>query len=73
MPTSTHIKEHFIEELKTSPLELVKEVYDYFEFLKVKYRTHEEEEGFIRLSESSFHKIWDNEVDAIYDRFLQEV
>ncbi len=72
MPASMQIKEHFIEELKTSPLELVQEVYDYFEFLKLKY-TKPENQEFSRLSEPAFRDIWDNEEDAIYDRFLQEV
>lgn len=70
--TGAQIKEHLLNELKNAPLEFIIEIHDYFEFLKFK-TIHQEDEVFSQLSEQSFHDIWDNEEDAIYDKFLQDV
>lgn len=66
-------KEEFIHELEESPLELVLEVRDFFQFLKSTSRWQEETDSFSQLSEPAFQKIWDNEEDAVYDEFLQKV
>ena len=66
-------KEEFIHELEQSPLELVLEVRDFFQFLKSTNRWQEEMNSFSQLSEPVFQKIWDNEEDAVYDQFLQKV
>ena len=72
MSAQAQMTEILIEELKSSPRELVKEVYDYFEFLKLKL-LKQEQQSFSLLSEHVFQDIWDNEEDAVYDKFLQEV
>ena len=71
--TAIRAKEQFLHELESSPLELVLEVRDFFDFLKSRAAWQEGSDGFMQLSEPTFHKIWDNEEDAIYDKFLQEV
>jgi len=34
-------------------------------------KPNSEQKDFIKLSDKSFSKIWDNDEDAVYDRFLQ--
>ena len=34
-------------------------------------KQNSEQKDFIKLSDKSFSKIWDNDEDAVYDRFLQ--
>ena len=45
----------------------------FFDFLKSRNRWQQESDFFTRLSEPTFQAIWDNEDDAVYDKFLQEV
>ena len=71
--TAIQVKEEFMHELETSPVELVLEVRDFFDFLKSRNRWQPEADFFMRLSEPTFQAIWDNEEDAVYDKFLQEV
>ncbi len=39
--------------------------------IKLKDENINEEKDFIKLSNSSFEKIWDNKEDSIYDKFLK--
>ena len=34
-------------------------------------KQNSEQKDFIKLSDKSFSKIWDNDKDVVYDRFLQ--
>ena len=34
-------------------------------------RQNNEQKDFIKLSDKSFSKIWDNDEDSVYDKFLQ--
>ena len=58
------------------PPELQREVADYVEFLRQKHRIKQSEdaerrltEAYTTLSAESLKEIWDNDEDAVYDRY----
>jgi hypothetical protein len=76
--TSQNIRSLFIKEIKQSPIDMIKSVYDYFVFLKQKVYSEnspsqvmEKEDAYNILSEKKFAEIWDNDEDAIYDKFAK--
>lgn len=75
---SPNIRNLFIKEIKQSPIDVIKSVYDYFNFLKQKIYlknkhspARKNEKAYSILSENKFNDIWDNNDDAIYDKFIK--
>ena len=61
-------EEKFITLLRRLPIEKVKEVFDFANFLKEKAETERTRIKVAqKLSEKSFAKVWDNDEDAAYD------
>ena len=65
------IKNNLISELRKAPISIIKETYNYFEYLKKKAIRINDIKAISRLSEEKFNEIWNNEEDSVYDRFLQ--
>ena len=65
------LKNNLISELRKAPIGIIKETYNYFEYLKKKAFRIDENKAMSGLSVKKFNEIWDNEEDAVYDKFLQ--
>ncbi len=57
-----------LEKLRDLPAERLAEVEDFVEFLLQKDEDRELRQAAMRMSEPSFKAIWDNELDAVYDK-----
>lgn len=58
-----------LRKLEHLPPDRLTEVEDFIDFLSQKDREHQMRKDFARGAEASFHKVWDNDEDAEYDRF----
>ena len=62
-------------EIEDSKVDIVLNIIDNLKsYVISKYeivKQNSEQKDFIKLSDKSFSKIWDNDEDAVYDRFLQ--
>ena len=41
--------------------------------IKLQEEHNSEEKDFMALSDKSFEKVWDNEEDSVYDKFLEKI
>lgn len=57
-----------IEKVRLLPPEKMAEVFDFVEFLHHKASSFELVKSASQLSEQSFSKVWDNALDAEYDK-----
>lgn len=62
------VKEIIKNEVDNLPNNVLEEVLDFIRFLEDKKEKSSLSKAMQKLSEPSFHKIWDNEEDSIYDR-----
>jgi len=60
--------QQLLHKLEHLPPEKITEVEDFIDFLSQKDREHQMRKDFARGAEASFHKVWDNEEDADYDK-----
>lgn len=59
--------EELLEKIKSLPPERIAEVEDFVDFLSQR-DDRRLVQAATKLSEDSFHEVWDNEEDAAYDR-----
>lgn len=57
-----------LEKIRSLPSEKMAEVEDFVDFLRQRDDDRRLTQAAARLSEDAFHKVWDNDEDAIYDR-----
>jgi len=57
-----------IKKLEHLPADRLSEVEDFIDFLSQRDREHHMRKDFARGAEASFHKVWDNDDDAAYDK-----
>ncbi len=62
-----HREQQLINKLRTLPPEKIAVVEDFIEFLRQRDDDRLLTTASARLSEKSFHKVWDNPEDAEYD------
>ncbi len=65
--TRSTLKKTLIEKIEELPPEKIAEVEDFVDFLNQREHRHLVH-AFARLSEDSFARIWDNPIDAEYDK-----
>jgi len=61
-------KETIINKLDALPINQLKEVEDFIDFLCYKNQQHSLAQEAMKLSEASFRRVWDNEEDSVYDQ-----
>lgn len=61
-------KETIINKLDALPINQLKEVEDFIDFLCYKNQQHSLTQEAMKLSEASFRRVWDNEEDSVYDQ-----
>ena len=60
--------EHIQEKLGTLTPDRLAEVEDFIDFLHQRDQEKQLRKSYSHASEEVFHKVWDNDDDAIYDR-----
>ncbi|MFY9227229.1 MAG: toxin-antitoxin system, antitoxin component, Xre family protein [Blastocatellia bacterium] len=61
-------KETIINKLDALPINQLKEVEDFIDFLCYKNQQLSLTQEAMKLSEASFRRVWDNEEDSVYDQ-----
>jgi len=61
-----HIHE-LIRKLETLPPERIAEVEDFVDFIRQRDRDRQLTQAATKTAEPSFHRVWDNPEDAVYD------
>jgi len=57
-----------VEKLKTLPADLLTEVEDFVDFVRMKASERQLTASFTQSAEPSFSRVWDNSLDAEYDK-----
>ena len=59
--------QHMLEKLEHLSPERLTEVEDFIDFLNQRDQDKRLRQDYVKMSEETFNKIWDNDNDAIYD------